>query len=162
MKRNLALLFLLVFAFTTNSIAQAPNPRLQTNTNDIKTPSIMDLLARINKLEEENSKLKKDLEEVKTNYTTLNNSIDAIKKDNGSQTFLIKGLDNSLTTLNTNLTTLKTDLNTLKTSFGTHFHKIKGGFSAGSEDGFAMHLLRSGNSLINDVETFKTTGGPIQ
>jgi len=155
MKRNFFLFCLLVFAVSTNSLAQSPNPRLQTNNNDIKTPTIMDLMARINKLDEENAKLKKDLEELKSNYSSLNNSIDGIKKDNGSQTFLIKGLDNSLTTL-------KTDLSTLKASFGTHFHKIYGGFSAGSSDGYIMHFIKSGSSLSNDVEKFKTTGGPLQ
>lgn len=52
----------------------------------------MDLVVRLNKLEEENARLKKDLEDVKSNYSTLVSSIDVVKKDNGAQTFLIKGL----------------------------------------------------------------------
>lgn len=162
MKRNLLLLCLLVFGVAIQSFAQTANPRLQVNTNDIKTPSLMELVGRLNKLEEENARLKKDLEELKTSYSALYNSIDGIKKDNGSQTFLIKGLDNSLTMLKTDFSTLKTDLTAFKTSYGTHFHKIHGGFSAGSEDGFTMHLIKTGASLSESVDKFKTTGGPLQ
>jgi predicted nuclease with TOPRIM domain len=115
----------------------------------------MDLMARINKLEEENKKLKNELNDLKTNYSALNNTIDGIKKDNGSQTFLIKGLDFTVTTL-------KTDLTTLQSNFNTHYHKIKGGFSAASADDYTLHLIRTSKTLHDDVETFKTTGAPLQ
>ena len=115
----------------------------------------MDLVARINKLEEENSKLKKQLDEVTANYTALSNTVSDVKKENGFQKYSIKGLELSLNTL-------KTDLGTLQTSFNTHYHKIKGGMSVGSSDGFTMHLIRSSQTLHDDVETFKTTGGPLQ
>lgn len=155
MKRNLTLLCLFLFVTITCSFAQSPNPRLEVNQNNIKTPTIMDLVARINKLEEENTKLKKQLDEVTTNYTTLSNTVADVKKENGFQKYSIKGLESTLTTL-------KTDIGTLQTSFNTHYHKIKGGFSSGSADDYTMHLVRSSKTLHDDVETFKTTGGPLQ
>ncbi len=156
MKKYLFLLCLAGMALTFNANAQTPttNPKLEVNKN-LRVPTIQDLMARLNKMEEDNKKLRKDLDDLKANYDNLNTAFKSVKNDNAVQALLIKGLTS-------NVGTIKTDLTSLQTSFNSHYHKIKGGFSAATADDYTMHLVRSGKSLHDDVETFKTTGGPLQ
>lgn len=157
-------LFLSVASFmlVITTMAQRPQPTQQTQPTqavqpvDIKTKQKINIAdprdERIKKLEEENAKLVKDIEELKESMKTLATKVSEAKKDIVDTKITIVGVKYTMGNI-------QTGLDSLKTSYSTHFHTVNGSVGNGIEDGHV--ILNKGSSDFSKlVKWAKTTGGP--